>query len=67
MKNKILFWVFVTAKGYKFWSWLAWRLPKRLVYWAAIRLIANATQGKYSNQVVPELKILDALERWEGK
>lgn len=44
--------------------WIAWRLPKRLVMWCAIRLIANATQGEYSSQIVPELSAMDALQRW---
>lgn len=45
--------------------WLAWKLPKRLVYFCAVRLAANATQGKYSNQEVPALTAMDALKRWE--
>lgn len=49
----------------KFWIKLAWLVPKQLVYWCSIRLGANATQGNYSNQVVPELKFMDALERWK--
>lgn len=49
----------------KFWIKLAWLLPEALVYFCAIRLIANATQGKYGNQVVPELTAMDALKRWE--
>lgn len=44
--------------------WIVWKLPKPIIYWSAIRLGANATQGKYSNQVVPDLKLMDALERW---
>ena len=44
---------------------LVWALTKSIVYWCAIRLIANATTGKYSNQIVPELKAMDALKRWE--
>lgn len=47
--------------------WLAWHLPRPLVYWCAIRLGANATTGAYSSQVVPELHFTDALQRWEGK
>uniref|UniRef100_A0A6M3XXP5 Uncharacterized protein n=1 Tax=viral metagenome TaxID=1070528 RepID=A0A6M3XXP5_9ZZZZ len=50
----------------KFYRWLAWRLPKQLVMWASIRLIAHATQGEYSNQVVPDLSAMDALKRWEN-
>jgi hypothetical protein len=44
---------------------IAWRLPRSLVYWCALRLLAHATQGKYGNQVVPELLAIDALKRWE--
>ena len=48
-----------------FWMKLAWLMPKRLIYWCAIRLAANATQGNYSSQVVPELTVIEALGRWE--
>jgi hypothetical protein len=48
----------------KFWSWLAYKLPRPLVYWAAIRLMAAATTGQYSSQVVPELTAMEALKRW---
>lgn len=43
---------------------IVWKLPRRLVYWCAIRLMANATVGPYSDQVVPELTAMQALERW---
>jgi hypothetical protein len=43
---------------------IVWRLPKRLVMWAAIRVVAHATTGEYSNQIVPELTAIDALKRW---
>lgn len=43
---------------------LAWMMPRRLVYWCAIRLFAHATQGRYSDQVVPDLTAADALKRW---
>lgn len=45
---------------------LAWLLPRSLVYWCAIRLMSNATMGAYSGQVVPELRALDALKRWNS-
>jgi len=45
-------------------KWIAWHLPRKLIYWAALRLIAFATQGPYSEQVVPELTAMDALGRW---
>jgi hypothetical protein len=53
MKDKIL-------------MWIAWKLPRRLVMWCACRVIANATTGIYANQVVPELKAMDALQRWKN-
>ena len=43
---------------------LAWALPRKLAYWAAIRVISNATTGQYSNQIVPELYAMEALDRW---
>lgn len=48
------------------WSWLAGRMPRKLVYYCAIRLGVAATTGKYSSQVVPELHFTDALQRWEA-
>ena len=48
----------------KIWMKIAWLLPKRLVMWASIRLIAHATQGQYGNQLVTELGAMDALDRW---
>jgi hypothetical protein len=44
---------------------IAWALPRRVVYWCAIRLGCNATQGPYGDQVVPDLLMMDALKRWE--
>lgn len=44
---------------------VAWLLPKEVVKWAAVRLMAHATQGEYSTQIVPELTAMDALKRWE--
>lgn len=46
------------------WIFLAWHLPRQLVKWAAVRLGAHATIGKYENQVVPDLRFIDALQRW---
>ncbi len=44
---------------------ITWLLPRKVVYWAAIRLGSYGTAGKYSHQVVPELTFMDALSRWE--
>jgi hypothetical protein len=47
--------------------WLTWRLPRRVVYWCAIRLFAHGTTGRYGHTVAPELTVMDALERWEDR
>jgi hypothetical protein len=44
---------------------IAWLMPKIVVKWCSLRLIANATQVKYSSQIVPELTAMDALSRWD--
>jgi hypothetical protein len=46
-------------------SVIAYRLPRRIVYWCAIRLMVEATTGEYSSQIVPDLTAMDALKRWE--
>jgi hypothetical protein len=38
-------------------------LPARVRMWATVRAGADATQGPYSNQIVPELLFMDALKR----
>lgn len=44
---------------------IAWKTPKWLVYFCAVRLGANATTGKHGSQIVPELNFIDALKRWK--
>jgi hypothetical protein len=46
----------------KFMFWLAWKMPKSLVYFCAIRVGAHATTGKYGNTIVPELTMMDAIK-----
>ena len=46
----------------KLWITLAWLLPKRLAYWATVRVGAKATAPP--DQIAPELTVLTALERW---
>lgn len=45
--------------------WFVWKLPREVVKWSAIRVMANATTGEYSNQIVPDLTAMDALQRWD--
>ncbi len=43
---------------------VAWSLPRRVAYWAAIRVGAHATTGDYGEQEVPALLFTVALKRW---
>lgn len=45
--------------------WIAWHLPRWLVYWCAIRLNAHATQGVWGNESPNDISIMDALGRWD--
>jgi len=50
----------------KFWMWLAWKLPRPLVYWCAMRVGAAATTPPNGwQETVPELLFMDAIERWD--
>ena len=44
--------------------WIAWKMPRWLVYFCSVRLMAHATQGENGDTVVPELTAMDALKRW---
>lgn len=44
--------------------WISKHLPKELVYWCGIRVVFFGTTGKYSNQVIQELSVMKALERF---
>ncbi|GLV28181.1 hypothetical protein TomTYG75_07050 [Sphingobium sp. TomTYG75] len=46
---------------------IAWLMPRWLVMWCAIRVGAHATTGQWGSQVVPDLKFMDALQRWDHK
>ena len=50
---------------WKLWHRLAYMLPRRLVYWATIRLAAEATTGQYNDTIVPELTVTEALRLWD--
>jgi hypothetical protein len=33
------------------YQWLAWRLPRRVLYWAVIRAWSIATTGQWSGEI----------------
>lgn len=44
---------------------IAWMLPRSLVKWCAVRVMAHATTGKWGHELTPALLATDALKRWE--
>lgn len=46
--------------------WIARHLPRRLVYWCAITVNAEASTGAYGHEEVPKITMMDALDRWAG-
>lgn len=54
----------------RFWMWLAWNLPRRLVYWCAIRVgthePTDLTRGEFiAWEIVPNRTFLDGIRLWE--
>jgi len=49
------------------WEKIANKLPRKLVYACALRLLVFATIGKYGDTEVPALTAMEALQRWETK
>lgn len=44
---------------------LAWKLPRRLVMWCFVRVVAHATAGEWGNSSPTEVNTMEALNRWE--
>lgn len=52
----------------EFWQWIAFKLPRKLVYHIAIRLWAHATccdEAQKLNECVHDTTVDDAIRRWE--
>ena len=45
--------------------WIADRLPRRIVYFAAVRAWSNATTGQWSHLEATGITVAEMLERWE--
>lgn len=44
---------------------VAWHLPRFIVYWCAIRLFAHGTAGRWGNTDPGKMDCMEALKRWE--
>ena len=71
MKDR-LYWLIQFSVCYKFNKAkeklvmnFAWLLPRYLVMWCYVRVVAHATTGQFGNTIVPELSAMDALKRWD--
>ncbi len=45
---------------------IVWSLPKVLVKWAYVRVVAHATTGKYEKTELPGLDVVEVIQRWNG-
>jgi hypothetical protein len=56
---------YVERPAHKLMLWFVWKLPRKLVMWCYIRVGAHATTGKFGDTLVPEITMMDALQRWD--
>ena len=54
----------MNVKEVSFWYWLVRRLPKKLVYFCFMHVLAYNTSGKYGTTVISELTAMDAIDRY---
>lgn len=54
--------MFKTYDGFR--RFIAWHLPKGIVMWCYMRVVAHATGGKYSNDNVTNVLALTAIDRF---
>ena len=49
----------------KLQMWIAWKMPRWLVKWCAVRLMAHGSAADETCHIeVPDLTCVDALRRW---
>jgi hypothetical protein len=48
----------------KLWTWLAYHLPKSLVYWAAVRVFADVSCHELSSHEVARITVLEVMKAW---
>lgn len=49
-----------------FYLWLAYKLPKRLVYYCTVRAVAQLTSGSNRNIPLRKFRATDILETWRA-
>lgn len=49
-----------------FYQMVVWNLlPKKLVMWAGVRMMAHASTGRWGNQEVGTISMMEMLQRWD--
>lgn len=48
----------------QFYDWLAWKLPRRLVFYSAIRMGTQASTGTYKYKPYPEITFFEVIKDW---
>ena len=68
----LVYWYY-RVKEFRMRAWdqfcfsLAWKLPKRINYWAAVRVFAHATSGRYAGEEVTKINVVEAMKRWSDR
>lgn len=53
---------------FRFWQWLSFNLPKELLYFCAIKVLAEVSgMEKYSGTVVDKIPFMDGIKEFEMK
>ena len=47
------------------WFWLADRLPKKLIYFSFMKVMAHATTGKYESTNATEITGMEVIGRYD--
>ena len=50
----------------KFFEWLSWRLPRRLIYFAVIRAFSIASTDRYSDKEAATITAFQMLKSLEA-
>jgi len=54
----------MTVREINFWYFIVSLLPKKLIYFCTLHLIAYCTTDEYSSTIVPDLTAMDAVKRY---
>lgn len=65
---QLLMWQIETRKlAEKVTAAIVWKLPHGVIYWAGIRVWANATTGPYGDIEAPAVKMDTAIKVWHDR